>query len=181
MLEDSRLIWRFKRGSSKALQQVYLKYKDELLGLAVALTNDINTAEDLVHDVFLRFAQSGHTVRLTGSLKALLTTSLVNRLRNQRRDRQRHQTSGPDPEEGKRSELNRPEQWAILNEELQLVARALTQLPDEQRDVLVLHLLGGLVFPEIAEMTGLSVNTIQGRYRYGLAKLRTILNGKVQT
>ncbi len=180
MLEDTLLIWRFKRGSNDALQRIYLKYKDDLLGLAVALTNDVSLAEDAVHDVFLRFAQSADTIRPKGSLKSLLVTSLVNRLRNRRRDDQRHEASGLDGSERTESELKRPEQWAILNEQLRLLAGALAQIPDEQREVLVLYMQGGLTFREIAKMHDLSINTIQGRYRYGLEKLRSVLNGEAQ-
>ncbi len=54
-------------------------------------------------------------------------------------------------------------------------ARALAQLPKEQREVIVLKLWHDLTFEEIAELLGLSPNTAAGRYRYGLQKLRTEL------
>ena len=60
------------------------------------------------------------------------------------------------------------------------MTRALAQLPQEQRQVVVLHLLSSLRFREIAQQTGESVNTIQSRYRYGLAKLQSLLNGEVE-
>ena len=47
------------------------------------------------------------------------------------------------------------------------------------RQVVVLHVLGSLRFREIARQTGDSINTIQSRYRYGLAKLLSLLNGEV--
>jgi RNA polymerase sigma factor (sigma-70 family) len=59
------------------------------------------------------------------------------------------------------------------------VTCALAQLPQEQRQVVVLHVLGPLRFREIARQTSVSINTVQSRYRYGLAKLQSLLNGEV--
>ncbi len=58
MLEDKLLIWKFKCGSSEALCRIYRKYGDYLLALATALLEDVNTAEDVVHDVFCKFIES---------------------------------------------------------------------------------------------------------------------------
>ena len=73
-----------------------------------------------------------------------------------------------------------PEQRTMEKEELRRLRTAVSKLPYEQREVVVLHLKSGLKFKEIAELQGVSVNTIQGRYRYGLKKLRSILNHEVQ-
>ena len=53
---DRLLIWKFKCGSRKALCDIYTKYEDIMLTVAVSLLNDMSLAEDIVHDVFLRFA-----------------------------------------------------------------------------------------------------------------------------
>ena len=57
---------------------------------------------------------------------------------------------------------------------------AIAKLPAEQRDVITLRLKGEMKFREIARLKGTSINTIQGRYRYGLKRLRSILNGEVE-
>ncbi len=54
------------------------------------------------------------------------------------------------------------------------------QLPYEQREVVILHLRAGMRFRQIARLQDISVNTIKGRYRYGLDKLRSILNGEME-
>ncbi|MEA3226372.1 MAG: sigma factor-like helix-turn-helix DNA-binding protein, partial [Planctomycetota bacterium] len=53
--------------------------------------------------------------------------------------------------------------------------------PYEQREVLILHSYSGMKFRTIAKQQGVSINTAQGRYRYALDKLRSILNGEVRT
>ena len=56
----------------------------------------------------------------------------------------------------------------------------MAQLPYEQREAVILHLRAGMKFRQIAKSQGVSVNTIKGRYRYGLTKLRSILNGEFE-
>lgn len=180
MVEDKLLIWKFKRGSQEALRRLYEKYKNDLLKLAVALVNDTNAADDVVQDVFVNFAQSAARIRLAGNLKKFLATCVANRIRNDLRDRQRHETSGLDDSDGIISDRNGPEQWAILSEELELLSKAMAQLPYEQREVLGLYMQGGMTFRQIAKVQNISINTVQGRYRYGMNKLRSLLNGKIE-
>jgi len=72
-----------------------------------------------------------------------------------------------------------PEQWAILNEELLGLSRAMARVPYEQREVVSLYMEGGMTFREIAAIQDVSINTVQGRYRYGMTKLRSLLNGEL--
>ena len=86
-MEDKQLVLKCKRGSSDALERIYLKYKTDLLVLAMALLNDKNAAEDVLHDVFLSFVQSLEKFRLTGSLKGYLMTCVANRARNKNKEK----------------------------------------------------------------------------------------------
>jgi len=56
--------------------------------------------------------------------------------------------------------------------------RCLADLPTEQREVIVLKIWHGYTFENIGELLGLSPNTVAGRYRYGLQKLRVCLKGE---
>ncbi len=179
MVEDRLLIWKFKLGNAEALRRIYEKYKNDLLKLAVALTNDVHTSEDVIQDVFVNFAQSAANIRLAGNLKTYLATCVANRIRNVVRDRQRHETSGIEDADGIICETGRPEQWAILSEEMELLSSAMAQIPYEQREVIGLYMQGGMTFGQIAKARNASINTIQGQYRYGLNKLRSILDGQV--
>ena len=180
MVEDKLLIWKFKLGDRDALCRIYEKYKNDLLKLAIALLNDVNTAEDVVEEVFTTFAQSAATVRISGNLKSYLSICVANRIRNTKRDRQRHETSDIDESENIVCRDMKPEQWAILNEEMEILNNALSQIPYEQREVLTLYMQGDMTFKQIAKIQNLSINTVQGRYRYGLNKLRSLLNGEMK-
>jgi RNA polymerase sigma factor (sigma-70 family) len=179
MVEDEVLKWKFKCGSRDALRRIYEKYLNRLLTLAMALLNDAGAAEDVVHDVFVSFAESAGDFKLAGSLKSYLTTCVVNRARDRIRANQR----GParlDGSEPIRSDLGGPDHAILCSEQSQRLNRAIALLPAEQREVIALRLKGEMKFGQIAKLHGVSINTIQGRYRYGLNKLRSILNGEVE-
>ena len=80
-MEDRLLIWRCKRGGAEAMTRIYQKYRKDLLVLALALLNDKAAAEDIVHDVFVGFAEGLPGFRLTGRLRAYLMTCVANRAR----------------------------------------------------------------------------------------------------
>ena len=77
------------------------------------------------------------------------------------------------------SNLKRPDQWIIDSEQIRILNNAMAQLPYQQREVVILHAQGEMKFKAIAELQGVSINTVQSRYRYGLDKLRSILNSEV--
>ncbi|MGA2092363.1 MAG: RNA polymerase sigma factor [Sedimentisphaerales bacterium] len=178
-LEDKLLIWRFNRGDCGAVRRIYEKYKSELVALAAALLKEKSTAEDVVHDVFVSFLKLGR-FRLTGSLKGFLATCVANAARNAIRANSRHQQNPLDDTPPIASKTGGPDCEAIFGEESRLLSRAIWELPYEQREVVLLHIQGGLKFARIAESQNVSVNTVMGRYRYGLEKLRSALNSEVQ-
>jgi len=180
MIEDKLLILRFKQGRHEALRQIYDKYKVELLRLAVVLVGDVNTAEDMVHDVFVKFAETADRIKLTGSLKNYLVTSVINRVRNHMRDSKRHRETDFDRADLCASSERGPRQWAVLGEQLTLLSKALQELPYEQREVICFRMEMNMTFRRIAMRQNASVNTVKGRYRYGITKLRLLLNGEVQ-
>ena len=178
MIEDKILVWKFNRGSKDALRRIYEKYKDDLLGLAITLLRDRSLAEDDVHDVFVSFAGTVGSFGLSGTLKGYLSTCVANRARDRNRLRS-PRLAGPDVVETTGSDSNGSMENAIDTEESSELQDLLARLPYEQREVIVLHLHHEMRFREIAKALGISINTAQSRYRYGLEKLRSIVNSMV--
>jgi RNA polymerase sigma factor (sigma-70 family) len=177
---DRLLVTRCRQGSSDALRRIYEKYRDSLLILAITLSNDVNLSEDAVHDVFVVFAQNIASFKLTGSLKAYLAKCVANRVRDLMRARQgRAKALNSQQIRSVAVDLNEPGRLITCNEELRLLSSALAELPDEQKEVIVLHIQGQMRFRIIAKSLGISVNTVKGRYRYGIRKLRSILNSGI--
>jgi RNA polymerase sigma factor (sigma-70 family) len=172
---DKVLVLKCKYGSKDALGRIYEKYKKDLLILAIALLNERIAAEDVVHDVFLSFVQTIEKFQLTGSLKGYLLTCVANRARNLNKTKHQHSA------ESKQNELvgtvsNEPSLSIIYNKQLQQLCSAMAQLPYDQREVILLHFQAHRTFKTIARLLGISVNTAKSRYRYGLDKLRLILD-----
>ncbi len=178
MIEDELLKWKFKAGNKDALQRIYEKYRDYLLTLAMALVNDAGLAEDIVQDVFVTFAQSTGTFKLRGSLKSYLATCTVNRCRDQIRANNRRPFSlGEDTP--MQLDFCPPDRCMISDEQSRQVADAMALLPYEQREVIALHLNAEMKLRHIAGLQNVSISTVKGRYRYGLQKLRSVLNGRL--
>lgn len=180
MLEDRVLLWRFKGGSREAFCLIYEKYIDDLLTLAANLLDDPGGAEDVVQDVFAKFVESARKFRLTGSLKAYLATCVANRSRDYIRRNRRQQKVAANVADRTTPETIGPVQLVMHNEQLHRLSQAMTQLPYEQREAVVLRLHGDLRFRQIAQLQDVSVKTALTRYRYGLDKLRSIMNGEVE-
>ncbi len=178
MIDEKILVWRFNRGSKDALRRIYEKYKDDLLGLAVTLLQNRSLAEDVVHDVFVSFAASTGTFQLSGTLRGYLSMCVANCARDRNRLRAGRDV-GLDAAEATDCDSDGPLESVAGREESGRLEDLLARLPYEQREVIVLHLHHEMRFRQIAEALGVSINTVQSRYRYGLDKLRSLVNGMV--
>jgi RNA polymerase sigma-70 factor (ECF subfamily) len=180
MQEDKKLIRQLKKGRTEAMKQIYKKYKRPLLKTAIILINDTHLAEDIVQDVFINFAQRTEQLKTTGNLKNYLITAVINNVRNRIRNGNRLPITTLDDADILPAENKSCEQWAILNEELEILKNAMCQIPYEQREVITLYMEGRMTFRQIAEFEETTVSTVQGRFRYGIEKLRKFLKSEVE-
>jgi len=161
------------------VRQIYETHKDHLLTLAGGLTGDRAVAEDIVHDVFVAFARKLPRLRLATSLRGYLSVSVCNRVRDLYRTEIRHRLDGSQircvP-----ANTAAPETRAVEAELTDRLRTALEQLPLHQREVLLLRTQAGLSFKEIGRYQSISANTARGRYRYGIDKLRSLLNSELE-
>ena len=167
-MKDRRLVHRLSRADPDALRQIYNRYKDDLLTVAMALLADPDAAEDCVHDVFVHFAGAPADMRASRNLKGYLMRCVANRAKNLLKRQQLQPVS-------QTNEQDCPEGRLIVSEESMRIFEAMAKLSAEQREVVSLHIHGQMKFREIAEQLYLSINTVQSRYRYGIEKLKTFL------
>jgi RNA polymerase sigma-70 factor, ECF subfamily len=127
-------------------------------------------AEDVVQDAFVRFWRSRHRVsEPLGYLYACVRRGALDwRRARVRRSRREAAAARPEAESLFADPLEQ-------NERQTAVESALRSLSEEQREVLVMKIWGGLSFPEIAAAAGIPTNTAASRYRYALARLHTLL------
>jgi RNA polymerase sigma-70 factor, ECF subfamily len=152
-------------GSRADIERLYEQHGRVLLAYACSFVHSVAEGEDIVHQVFTRLLRGD--VVITGPALAYLCRAVRNTALNQRRTRHR-ETALDD-------EVRWLEAPAGLEEAALAIERSMVQLPVEQREVVILHIWGGLTFSEIADTLAISANTAASRYRYALGKLREAL------
>ena len=179
MIEDRLLIWRCKQGNRTAFRRIYEKYEGDLRTLAANLLDDKSAAEDVVHDVFISLLRVADRFELRSSLAGYLKTSVANRARDYHR-KKRPQTTAVNDAEQVASDDKGPVQLVIQSELSRQLGSAMSRLPYEQREAVVLYLHGRMKFKTIAELQKVSIKTAHTRYRAGLDKLKSLLNGEFE-
>jgi len=156
-------------GQECAFAAIYDRHGAAMLRVAAAIAGSREEAEDAVQDVFVGLVRAGERLRAVQNLRAYLFASVRRAaLRRRRRRRPAALASHDVPEARASREAGDAETAARLE-------RALALLPQEQREVVALHVDGGLTFGECAEILAISPNTAASRYRYALGKLRDAL------
>lgn len=171
---------RYNRGNRTALRDIYELYKHDLVSLAAALLHDKTSAEDAVHDVFVNLADTGKRLKITRNLRSYLFSAVANMARRHYYSKQR--VSEISLDSGRLPEIPQSDSVTdslLFGEQQQHLTIALSALPYEQREVILLRHFADLKFKVIASVQNVSINTVQGRYRYGLDKLRSLLNGEM--
>jgi RNA polymerase sigma-70 factor, ECF subfamily len=148
------------------IERLYQQHGAALVLFGTSITGERALAQDAVQHVFLKFIEDGSLAHVR-DLKSYLFATVRNQLLNDSKVRQR--TVPLEPES---AWFSPPERDFAAEENLR---RALQDLPEDQRHILVLHVWGELTFAQIADVLAISANTAASRYRYGIEKLREIL------
>lgn len=173
---DAELVRRMAAREQSALAEIYDRYGALAYAVAMRVLGDSGRAEDAVQEAFLnlwRGAAGFDPAR--GSLRTWLIASVRNRSIDQLRGRslreRRELALKPDVEAAGAG----PEEAAAARQERTAVRAALAELPEEQRQAVLLAYFGGFTQPEIAEMSGVPLSTVKGRIRLALEKLSAYL------
>jgi RNA polymerase sigma factor (sigma-70 family) len=160
--DDAADGWCMARGINQWLDE----HGPALLLFARQWTPCIADAEDAVQEAFVRFWRSRHRVADPAAyLYACVKHCAVEFHRTRaRRSRREEATARGEAEALFAGSLEQDERRIA-------VETALVNLPEKQREVLVMRIWGGLTFPQIAEALAIPAETAASRYRYALAKL----------
>ena len=150
------------------LEEVYLGNKNALLKFAYVLVGNIETAEDIVQDAFVGFARAAGRKETFSNVRGYLMTAVLNKARNFYRDSSKKTFEELDDTDVIQSTIKGAEHWAILSEQLELLGKAIGELPAEQREVVSMYMDGDLTFKQIAQIQEVPIGTVQGRFRYGI-------------
>ena len=179
--DDSALMLRYKDGDIAAFETLYRRHNDALYRYLLRLCRHRDTAEDLFQEVWGKIVKSRASYRASAKFTTFLYRVAHNCFIDYLRRNKRH-ADGLELDEER--EAHRGEQPDIGTERLlarRRLARALLDLPDEQRDTFLLHEEAGLTIEQIAIVTGCKRETAKSRLRYANSKLRTAIGEPAET
>jgi len=184
-MTDYELIDKFVKGEQSCFEQLIQRHKNKVFSYISLYIRDQALAEDLFQDTFLKVIQSVKSGKYYDNGKFI---SWVMRIAHNliidhfRRVKQLNTVSNDDYE----SDLFNSKKLAEANIEDHMIKRQIqkdirkliSQLPDDQREVVILRHYSGLSFKEIADITDVSINTALGRMRYALINMRKMMEEK---
>jgi len=170
---DEELLARMGARELTALEALYGRYGGVAFSLAYRITLNRETAEEVVQEAFFaawRRAATYSTER--GTARSWLLGVIHHRAIDVVRARKARGQTVPLDEQ--LPIAGKDDLWSAVQQTLdrEEIRRALTTLPQEQRESIELAYFGGLTYPEIAGRLGVPLGTIKSRLRLGLEKLR---------
>lgn len=183
-VSDKELVSQYLRGKEEALEILINRHQERIFTYIVSLVKDRQLAEDIFQDVFIKVVNTFKRGKYHEEGKFLPWIMRISH--NLVIDTFRKLKRNPHIDCGetfnifdtiKQDEPNAEEKlvWEQMNG---VVADCIQELPEEQRQVLEMRHFADLSFKEIAEETGVSINTALGRMRYALINLRKIIGQK---
>ncbi len=168
-------------GDQQAVAALYDRYSGVAYGLALRITSDGTTAEDVVQDAFVSvWKQCGRFDPGRGQVKSWLLTIVHHKSVDAiRRKSGRNERALPEGPEEFIATYGRPEEAAEMMMDAEAVRAAVNLVPDDQRRTIEMAYFMGLTHVEIAERMGVPLGTVKSRLRIGLDKMREYLRPKV--
>ena len=172
--EEADWIRAAQSGDRSAFAQWVDRYWDRLYRWLYHLTRDRHTAEDLTQETFLKTLAALKSFRPGSNFRAWVFRIGHNNFVNQKRAEQR--TKHPLPDDAAGSETDGPVHVAENREALELVMKAVTELPSDFRAALMLRVEEGLSFREVAKVLGTTEETARWRVFKARQKLMKVLS-----
>ncbi len=184
-LTDYELITSFVSGNERSIELLILRHKSKVYSYINLYIRNRDLADDIFQDTFLKVVQSIRAGRYQDDGKFI---SWVMRIAHNliidhfRHEKQMGIVLNDDYEtdlfDTKRLADDNVEDVIVRRQVMRDVRRLVNGLPEDQREVVIMRHYAGMSFKEIADMTGVSINTALGRMRYALINMRKIMTEK---
>jgi RNA polymerase sigma factor (sigma-70 family) len=185
-IKDKELVKKFIEGDSYALEKLINRHKDRIYTYIYFIVKNEKLAEDIFQDTFIKVINSLKRGRYNE--QGVFVSWVIRIAHNLTIDHFRKETRMPtysndanedtDLFNSKDFSEDTIEDLLIQDQIARDVRKLVDELPDEQKEVVLLRHFGNLSFKEIAEQTNVSINTALGRMRYALINLRKIIKEK---
>jgi RNA polymerase sigma factor (sigma-70 family) len=170
---DEALMAAYRQGDARALRELFRRHAPRLTRMLAMHLGSHSDAQDVVQATFLNLHRARNDFREGARLRPWLYTIAYNLMRDHHRYRGRRPEDPTEPARHDAHPGSAPSPDAPLLDEP--VRRALAQLPEAQREVIVLHWFEGLSFAEIAEIVGAGRSAVKVRAHRGYKQLRELL------
>ncbi len=176
--KDSELIAQYRNGSEAAFEVLVDKYKSRVYTTIYLIVKDQGVAEDLLQDVFVKVVRTLNSDRYNeeGKFQPWLMRIAHNLAIDYFRKKKRYPSivmeDGSNLFNTLKFAEDNVEDLRVKDETQQMVRHLVDELPEAQKQVLIMRHYMDLSFQEIADQTGVSINTALGRMRYALINMR---------
>lgn len=185
VLNDSVLLQRYRSGDRNAISQLIERHSHRVRNYIRMMVKDRDLAEDIFQETFIkavrvidegRYCDSG---KFVSWILRIAHNQVIDYFRNQRQNKSVTEADAGYNVLGTLKFADQNIEDALISEQIERDIRSLVELlPEEQREVVRMRYFAGLSFKEIAEQTGVSINTALGRMRYALINLRKLIKEK---
>ncbi len=175
---DAELIAQYRNGNEAAFDLLVDRYKTKVYTTILLIVKDQELAEDLLQDVFVKVINTLHSDKYNEEGKfqpwimRIAHNLAVDHFRKARRYPVIVMEDGSNIFNSLRFSEGNAEDEQVKEEEVALIRRLIDELPEAQKQVLIMRHYMDMSFQEIADQTGVSINTALGRMRYALIHLR---------
>jgi RNA polymerase sigma-70 factor (ECF subfamily) len=184
-VKDDELVMQFIEGNQSSIEVLINRHKNRVFTYIILLVKNQELAEDIFQDTFIKVIKSLRKGKYQekGIFLAWVVRIAHNLIIDHFRKERNLKTLSKDQNEvnifnSKRFAEKNIEDNLIQDQISQDVRNLVEELPFDQKQVILLRHYGGLSFKEIADQTGVSINTALGRMRYALINLRKLINEK---
>ena len=182
VLSDNVLLNNYLSGDCTAISQLIDRHSRRVRDYIRMMVKDADVADDILQDTLIKVVRVIDEGRYVDNGKFLswvlriAHNQVIDYFRSQKSDKTVNESEAGFDMLGTLRFSERTVEDKIISEQIEAdVRRMVEHLPDEQREVVKLRYYSGLSFQEIADQTGVSINTALGRMRYALINLRKMI------
>lgn len=169
MDRDHQILKRVKNGDANAFSEIVQTHQRQLLCVVLRMVGDLEMAEDVVQEAFMKAYLKLHTFEGRSKFKSWLfqiaLNTAKNRLRTKRNDSVDIEKVSVAVQDHQESDLSQQDLQAMIRTEVD-------KLPPKQKMALSLRIFEDMSFAEIAELMSCPYDTAKANYRHALMKLR---------
>jgi RNA polymerase sigma factor (sigma-70 family) len=180
-LTDLELVNEFRKGNQRCFEVLHNRHKSKIFTTILLIVRDRDLAEDLYQETlikviqFIREGKYNEEGKFLPWVVRIARNLAIDYFRKDKRNPMVHSNDSFDIFNVVGKVEESPEKKIIQGENQRYIRELINQLPDKQKEVLIMRHYSDLSFKEISDLTQVSINTALGRMRYALVNLRKMM------